>query len=287
MSNASFYNNIDIQFSTGGCKFHAVNLICSPIRHNIQPHSHGINCYEIHYISDGYGTLNTEDQEYAITPNTLFVTGPLISHSQITNPSSPMLEWCIYLRANEGETEKYDHIISRFLSETFWIGQDEHEILPLFKRLFFELENRFDGYLEMAGLLISQIVISIARNYIKITDRTDGISSGVSERTSIIIEEYFLYEYRTASLGELSNRLGLSERQTQRVIEKYYGSSFGEKKNEARMSAAVILLEDGALSLANVSERLGYSSQEYFNTAFKKYYKISPGKYRKNKSQKL
>jgi len=82
-------------------------------------------------------------------------------------------------------------------------------------------------------------------------------------------------------LGELSNRLGLSERQTQRVIEKNYGSSFGEKKNEARMSAAAILLEDGALSLADVSKRNGYSSREYFNAAFKKYYKISPGRYKK------
>lgn len=287
MSNTAFYNNIDIQFSMGGCKFHAVNLICSPIKHNIPLHSHGINCYEIHYISEGYGTLNADEQEYAITPNTLFVTGPLVSHSQITDPSSPMLEWCIYLRANESETEKYDRIISSFLSETFWIGQDEQNILPLFQRLFYELENRFDGYTEMAGHLISQIVISTARNYINRTDRSDGISSGISERTSIIIEEYFLYEYRTASLGELSNRLGLSERQTQRVIEKNYGSSFGEKKNEARMSAAAILLEDGALSLADVSERIGYSSREYFNAAFKKYYKISPGRYRKNIFQKL
>lgn len=53
------------------------------------------------------------------------------------------------------------------------------------------------------------------------------------------------------------------------------------------MSAAAILLEDGALSLADVSERIGYSSREYFNAAFKKYYKISPGRYRKNIFQKL
>lgn len=271
----------------GNCRFHAVNLVCSLIKHNIPLHSHGINCYEIHYISEGYGTLNADGKEYVITPDTLFVTGPLVYHSQITDLSSPMLEWCVYLRTDEGETEKYDDIILKFLSEKFWIGRDEQGLLPLFQRLFSELENRFDGYLDMAGLLISQIVISIVRNYIKSSNRTGEMSAGASERTSIIIEEYFLYEYKTASLGELSKRLGLSERQTQRVIEKYYGSSFGEKKNEARMSAAAILLEDEALSLADVSERLGYSSQEYFTAAFKKYYNTSPGRFRKNKSQKL
>lgn len=287
MSNTAFYNNIDIRFSTGGCKFHAVNLICSPIKHNIPLHSHGINCYEIHYISEGYGTLNADEQEYAVTPNTLFVTGPLVSHSQITDPNSPMLEWCIYLRADAIETEKYDDIISEFLSRNFWIGQAEPDFLNLFQKLFSELGYRLGGYKNMAGLIISEIIISIARNYIKMSEYIDEASGFTAERTSIIIEEYFLYEYRSASLNELSKRLGLSPRQTQRIIKKYYGSSFAEKKEEARMSAAAILLADNSLSLSDVSERLGYSSQEYFTAAFKKYYSISPGKFRKNKLQKL
>lgn len=287
MPKAAFYNNIDIQFRTGGCKFHTVNLTRSPIKHNIPLHSHGINCYEIHYISEGYGTLNVDGQKHSITPGTLFVTGPLVFHSQITDLDFPMFEWCVYLRIDEGKTKKYDDIILKFLSEKFWIGHDGQDILPLLQRLFRELEDRFDGYLNMAGLLISQIIVLIARNYIKSSNKMGKVSVEVSERTSIMIEEYFLYEYRTASLGELSKRLGLSERQTQRIIEKYYGSSFSEKKNEARMSAAAILLEDGALSLADVSECLGYSSQEYFTAAFKKYYNISPGKFKKNKLQKL
>lgn len=282
-----FYNNIDIRFNAGGCEFHAVNLVCSPITHNIPLHSHGKNCYEIHYISEGYGTLNANEKEYAITPNTLFVTGPLTSHSQMTDLSCPMFEWCVYLRTDNDETEKYSDIILKFLSKKFWIGQDEQELLPMFQKLFSELDNRFDGYLDMAGLLLSQIVVSTARNYIKNSKRARESFAAISERTSIIIEEYFLYEYRTASLGELSKRLGLSERQTQRVIKKFYGSSFAKKKNEARMSASAILLEDDALSLADVSERLGFSSREYFTAAFKKYYSISPGRFRKNKPRKL
>lgn len=282
-----FYNNINIQFNSGNCEFHAVNLVCSPITHNIPLHSHGKNCYEIHYISGGYGTLNADGKEYAITPNTLYITGPLVSHAQMTDLRRPMFEWCVYLRTDESGTEKYSDIISKFLSKKFWIGQDGQDLLPLFQKLFSEFENRFDGYLDMAGPLLAQIVVSVARNYIESAVGTGEMSAGISERTSIIIEEYFLYEYRTASLGELSKRIELSERQTQRVIKKIYGSSFGEKKNEARMSAAAILLEDEALSLTDISERLGCSSQEYFTSAFKKYYGISPGRYRKNKLQKL
>ncbi len=282
-----FYNNIDIQFSAGGCKFHAVNLISSEINHDIPMHSHGINCYEIHFISEGYGTINANGTEYPVTPDTLFVTGPLTEHAQFTDPACPMKEWCIYLRADSNENEKYDDIILKFLSEKFWIGQDVQGLLPLFQRLFSELNNRFAGYRNMAGLLISEIIVGIVRNYISASEPIGEIFGCTSERTSIIIEEYFLYEYRSATLEELSKRLGLGIRQTQRMIEKYYGSSFSEKKNQARMSAAQLMLSDTSLNLSDISERLGYSSQEYFNTAFKKHFNISPGRFRKNKIKKL
>ena len=65
------------------------------------------------------------------------------------------------------------------------------------------------------------------------------------------------------------------------MIEKYYSSSFSEKKNRARMSAAQLMLSDTSLGLLEISDKLGYSSQEYFNAAFKKYYGISPGRFRK------
>lgn len=280
----TFYNNIDIGFSVGGCGFHAVNMSFAEINRDIPLHSHGANCYEIHYISEGRGTLVANGAEYPVEPETLFVTGPLAEHSQISDPDDPMLEWCVYLRA-DGERGGRGGIIARFLKETFWAGRDGQGLLPLLERLFSELGSRRDGYREMAELLLSEIVISVARNYIETPSGSGEISGCAAERASIIIEEYFLYEYRTATLSELSGRLGLSERQTQRVIGSYYNSTFGEKRTQARMSAAEILLADGSLSLADVAERLGYSSQEYFTSAFKRYYGVSPGKYRKNKSR--
>lgn len=278
----NFFSNIDIQFDVGGCRLHAVNLISTHIIHDFPMHSHGIGCYEIHYISEGHGTLIADGREFDITPNTLFITGPLVPHAQITDKSDPMLEWCIYLRADEVDEKDYDSLIRQFLAQKFWIGQDRQELLPLFCKLFSELESRQTGYTDMVKLLISEAVIDITRNYIS-SSAENGVSTTNSfERTSLTIEEYFLYEYRTASLEELSERLRLSTRQTQRLIEKYYGSSFSEKKTQARMSAAQLLLADECLSLTDISERLGYSSQEYFTAAFKKYYKISPGRFRKN-----
>ena len=46
------------------------------------------------------------------------------------------------------------------------------------------------------------------------------------------------------------------------------------------MSAARLLLSDDSLSLSEISERLGFSSQEYFSSSFKKFYGISPSHFK-------
>lgn len=51
----------------------------------------------------------------------------------------------------------------------------------------------------------------------------------IPERTSIIVEEYFLYEYLSASLNELFKRLVLSPRQTQRIIKNITAAAFPKK----------------------------------------------------------
>ena len=116
-----YFNNIDIPFSIGGCNFHVVNIISSSIDTDIPLHTHGVNCYEIHFISNGCGRLIADGNEYDISTNTLYVTGPLCDHAQLTDKTSPMYEWCIYLRAEQNNSERSDILIDQFLSHNFSI----------------------------------------------------------------------------------------------------------------------------------------------------------------------
>lgn len=163
-----YFNNIDIPFSIGGCNFHAVNIISSSIDTDIPLHTHGVNCYEIHFISNGCGRLIADGNEYDISTNTLYVTGPLCDHAQLTDKTSPMYEWCIYLRAEQNNSERSDILIDQFLSHNFWIGKDDQNILPIFERLFSELKSKSAGYANMAKLILSEIVVSVARNFLTV-----------------------------------------------------------------------------------------------------------------------
>lgn len=87
----------------------------------------------------------------------------------------------------------------------------------------------------------------MVRNYEQLQiSRSVFTPNNLADSKSVIIEEYFLYEYQDLSLPDLSDRLKLSPRQTQRLLMEYYGKTFQQKKAEARMSAAAILLSDPA-----------------------------------------
>jgi AraC-like DNA-binding protein len=103
----------------------------------------------------------------------------------------------------------------------------------------------------------------------------------VNNPNTLLIEKCFIYEYATITLPLLAERLGLSTRQTQRLLQETYSATFRQMKAEAQMSAAISLLQDLDLSITTISERLGFSSPEHFSNNFRRYFGVSPRTYRK------
>lgn len=281
------YSDIDIHFSIDGISFQSTNIVFEELAMAIPSHSHGNDCYEIHYVSGGQGRLLANEQYYDITPNTLYVTGPHVEHAQSSLAGTPMREYCVYLHLKKPKSKPLSPLLEVFCATPFWIGQDTQDIFTLMRQLFSELGHHGIGYRNQVGLLLSQLVIYMVRNY----QRENGLPHQPSGQKvpdaapiiskSIIIEKYFLFEYQHLSLNELAKKLSLSPRQTQRLLMTYYNKSFQEKKAEARMSAAAILLEDKRRNISSVADALGYSSLEHFSTAFRKYYGVNPRDYRK------
>lgn len=279
----TLYTDMDIHFTLDNISIYALNIVFERFTQAVPSHSHGNNCYEIHYIPFGYGKLIADGQYYDISPNTLFVTGPHVEHAQIPIQPDPMQEYCVYLKIRSSmQNQKKSPVVKAFTSMPFWIGKDTQGIHTLMKQLFDELKNCYTGHQHQVRLLLPQLLIYTVRNYEQHnTSQTSFSCNNVTEATSIIIEKYFLYEYQSLSLDTLASRLKLSTRQTQRLLTEYYGKSFQQKKTEARMSAAAILLSDNTRSITSIAENLGYSSAEHFSSAFHKFYQISPREYRK------
>ena len=172
-----------------------------------------------------------------------------------------------------------------FLDHKFWIGPADPSIHELMKQIHTELETQDAGYELMLPSLLQQLLLMITRGY-RQSEYSAGYQSQTTsmplpnDQTYLTIEEAFLYNYRDLTLEKLSDLVHLGRRQTERLLKKHYNKTFLQKKTEARMSAACILLQDPNISIASVAYELGYSSSEHFTNAFKTFYHMTPSAYR-------
>lgn len=279
------YTDLNIKVTINDTVFHVLNIVFEIFSHPMPKHSHGNNSYELHYIPYGHGQVNIDGQIYEITPNTLYMTGPHVEHEQIPVKNDPMAEYCIYfkLQSFPSQQKKAETLACKFESTPFWFGQDTHDLYPLIQQIFFELEHRYTGYMTQVEALLSQCIVKLVRNYEnRCPSKLHFSPSNLEDSKYIIVEESFLYEYETLTLENLSERLGLSIRQTERFLKEYYGKTFLQKKTDAKMSMAKIFLDDKTLSISEIANRLNYSSLQHFSYAFRQYYGVSASEYRKS-----
>lgn len=283
-------NSLNFTFPLEHVSFQVSMVSTGRMVRSIPAHAHGRGCYEIHYIRHGSGTVVIDGVPRRVGQNTLYTTGPSILHEQIPDPSDPMVESCIYLRVfPDFEKIERTSFLTPFLEQAFWMGQDTQQVLPLFDTIFQELEQKKPGYRPLLSALFQQLIVCIARNYLEPEAYQPVPENGFEDASgdsslSLIVEEAFLYEYRTITLERLARRIHLSPRQTERLIRQYYNSTFLKKRTEARIGAASVLLKTTELPVGEIAEMTGYSSSEHFSYAFKTYTGMSAREFRRKSS---
>ncbi len=285
------FDNMNVKIAIGDYVLNVLYVRFGYFYSSMHRHNHSNRSYEIHYIPGGYGTLIANEQEYPITPGTLFMTGPDIAHEQLTSPNDPMAEYCICFEVIPGPSwpypaktleEQESYTMAELLKETlFWFGQDTQNMLHSFHHLSSETIHRYIGYDRMVKQIIEQLVIKLIRNY---TGNRPSIRQPLlrtlDDDRLILIEESFLTNYCAITLQDLANLLGLSKRQTERTLKEDYGSTFMKKRTVARLNAAAFFLRTTSLSISSIALKVGYSTLEHFCQSFKKHYQVSASSYR-------
>ena len=82
------------------------------------------------------------------------------------------------------------------------------------------------------------LLTQIARVYLPQFNSISEDNDSLYDRRFFIIESAFIDNPENITISDFSESLGLCERQVQRLLKKYYGKSFTQKKEEsAKMSA--------------------------------------------------
>ncbi len=278
------YNSLDLSFEIQHCTFRPLNIVFEQFQRAIPRHSHSEDCYEIHYIPYGKGTLILDGHRWQLGKDSLYVTGPHVEHEQFPDPDNPMAEYCIFFHVSRDKKAppSAGHTAQTFLSTPMWIGEDTQGMHPVMQQLFAELEAKNTGYAVSVRACLQLIVVYLVRNYRATMSPMQAYAPAVqlADQKAIIMDESFLYDYRTLTLDTLAARLALSPRQTERLLRAQYGQTFQQKRTTARMSAAEVLLKSSDQTITAIAEQLGFSSIEHFSNAFRAYSGMSPRQYR-------
>jgi two-component system, response regulator YesN len=89
------------------------------------------------------------------------------------------------------------------------------------------------------------------------------------------------YNREDLTLQNAADEFKISPAYLSRLLRQELGSSFIDYLTQVRIKKAIKLLEDPFIKIYEVAEKVGYNSQHYFCTAFKKAIGISPLEYKK------
>ncbi len=82
------------------------------------------------------------------------------------------------------------------------------------------------------------------------------------------------------SLQEVADHCFVSQWHLSKLLNKHLGQAFYDVLNAERMRHARELLEDPALRISEIAERVGYADTAHFSRVFKKLEGVSPGEWR-------
>ena len=193
-------------------------------------HSHSKNSYELHFIIDGEGTLTTDTSVFELKKGDFFVTGPNVYHQQSTNPENPLTEYFLYIQASDKKTN--NALVSTFLSNHFYI-RSNCSLSKSVERIMQENKDKKWGYENIIAALMQILMTEITRLYWPDFKVAKENTENLNDKRFILIEQAFINDPEGITLPKLSSIIGLCERQTQRLLEKYYGMSFSQKKAES------------------------------------------------------
>lgn len=112
------------------------------------------------------------------------------------------------------------------------------------------------------------------------------VQQSVYPMVDAVIRRVNEFTDKDISLKTLAARLNVSPSYLGTVFHQQTGYYFNDYLTDARLKYAAELLETTDLKIKDIVDKIGFSSQTYFNRAFKRYFDTSPVSYRRNRKMK-
>lgn len=264
-------------------QFYSAFVRSCPVEYFFQGESHDF--WEIVYVIKGSACIAADNNVIELYENQLIFHKPMEFHSIRTNSNK---ETELFIMSFSVE----DDYIDMFSNCVFNLEHSSRlRLFEIMERLKNIVRNPKDIY-EPTGsldmLLKSQPEFKTLKN---LTENFLISLSGIGKVNTAFIRntETMIYAnalkviddniYSRLTVEDLARKCNSSVSYLKKIFGKYNGLGIHEYILNNKLSLAKQLLKEGE-SVTDIAEKLGFSSQNYFSTAFKRELGVSPGQYK-------
>lgn len=250
----------------------------SELRWHGRTHAHAEHEYEIHYFLGGDGEFRNGNSTYTLTSGSLFVTTAQTVHAIRAHADDPVTYYAVLIQVDPSEQDLIRLMYSLQSNSPFYIGTNY--------RFFFE-EMRDRGradttnYRQSACHQLCSLLYLLEKKPQVILP---GSSNRHLERALQVMQHQVMGRL---TLADLAHTLNLSEAYIIRLFSRYMHQTPMKYYTHLKIEAASALLTCTELSVKEIAEKLGFSSEFHFSRQFKMKTSLAPTFYRKKYVQTL
>lgn len=230
--------------------------------------------YLLYYVAKGTNHVFL-DKETIVEEGSFIIFKPFEKQCHIQKDKAMSEFYFIHFNA----PETFD--LFNFESSTAYKIQPSSKVRDLFEEVIEELRLKPPFYEKMCSIKLLNILALLERKIEK-ESKPKGF---YADKISFVLQKMNKEYDKNFSLEEFAEMCNISRFHFLRIFKSLVGCTPIEYRNEIRLDHAKELLMDTDLSIEEISEKVGYSTSSYFCDAFKKKYKKSPSRYRKEQEE--
>lgn len=248
------------------------NLQQSPL------HSHPM--HEFFFVFDSPLYIETDEGETEYK-NCIVMVPPRVEHRATRTNDYRFLFSC---SIKDSRKTPFTEFMKNILAEDkiFVINQMTDEVKTYLDELNYITETQKDEIGRDLSISVLKLIFHHIFTFFTLIDKRSDDSYVPSDSYYLIIAKTIsYYPQKNVNLATIADALHLSQKQTSRIIKKYYGKSLSEVLLDERLKYAKSLLKSSSLSVSEIATSSRFHSENYFYQCFKRKYGCTPLKYRK------
>lgn len=276
----------EVYFSAG----RNVSIVKHPRYFPFFTHQHTF--FEIIYVLSGHCQEITNDRTVELSEGDLCLLAPNVKHGIKVFDDSIVLN--ILIRRSTFMDIFLNTVRDKSQIALFFLGNlyEKNKIRYLLYHIPGDIVIRnyiLDMYMEQVQLdrYSDRIICSLLTIFFTQLTRRHGDSVEAANNFRVKSEygdkmlNYIMSNYQSVTLNEVAKHFHFSVPYCSKVIKQSSGMPFSDLITGIRLQQGENLLCHTQLSIADVSERIGYKNPETFIRSFHRMYHMSPGQYRK------